>query len=340
MNSQVRGINSGKALIARLKELMMAQEGIVLGLAILMFVAFSTLLPGFLTAGNLIALVRSVSILGILALGMCVAVIGRGIDISMVATMVISVASALAITQSGVSLAAALAFGLLLAFTIGLAIGLLTAYAEVPPIFTTLAAASIVYGMGRSLFLSLETQNVPPGNAWFEELGRSTVAGLPAPIIAFSATALLVHLLLRYTRLGRFVYALGDNPLSSRITGVPNRPVIVVQYCISASVAFIAGLVMAASIGSMNTRVYNSTMIYDVLLVVVIGGVGLSGGRGGVRNVLVGTLLVGLMLNGMTILNITYTVQNLIKSSVLLLALVLDTFVNPRDEQTAQQGDI
>jgi ribose transport system permease protein len=79
-----------------------------------------------------------------------------------------------------------------------------------------------------------------------------------------------------------------------------------------------------------------------VLLVVVLGGIGLSGGRGGVRNVLVGTLLVGVLLNGMTIYDIPYTQQNLIKSVILLVAIIIDSIVNPRDEQTAQQeqGDI
>jgi ribose transport system permease protein len=97
---------------------------------------------------------------------------------------------------------------------------------------------------------------------------------------------------------------------------------------------------MAASVSGMNTRIFNSTMIYDVLLVVVLGGIGLSGGRGGVRNVIVGTLFVGVMLNGMTIMNIGLTYQNLIKSIVLLTAILIDTLLNPRDEQTTQQGDI
>ena len=90
----------------------------------------------------------------------------------------------------------------------------------------------------------------------------------------------------------------------------------------------------------MNTRVANSTMVYDVILVVVIGGVGLSGGKGGVRNVIVGTLLIGTLLNGMTIMDIPYTIQNITKSSILLVAIVADSIMNPRDEQTSQQGDI
>ena len=111
------------------------------------------------------------------------------------------------------------------------------------------------------------------------------------------------------------------------------------QYVASGLIAYVAGLVMASSASAINARLYNSTMIYDVLLVVVLGGIGLSGGQGGVRNVLLGTILVGTLLNGMTIMNVDFTVQNLVKGTVLLLAIVIDAFVNPRDEQTGQQGD-
>ena len=104
--------------------------------------------------------------------------------------------------------------------------------------------------------------------------------------------------------------------------------------------ALAAGLVMAASVNSMPTRIYNSTMIYDVILVVVLGGIGLSGGRGGVGNVVIGTLLIGTLLNGMTILDVSYSAQNMIKGVVLLAAILIDSFVNPRNEETAQQGDI
>ncbi|MGO4841761.1 ABC transporter permease, partial [Rhizobiaceae sp. 2RAB30] len=99
-------------------------------------------------------------------------------------------------------------------------------------------------------------------------------------------------------------------------------------------------LVMASAVSGMNTRLYNSTMIYDVLLIVAVGGISLSGGRGGISNIVVGTLFVGVLLNGMTILNMGYVEQNLIKSFVLLAAIITDAVLNPRDEQTGQQGDI
>ena len=84
----------------------------------------------------------------------------------------------------------------------------------------------------------------------------------------------------------------------------------------------------------------NSTLLYDIVLVAVIGGIGLSGGKGGMRNVIVGALLIGIMLNAMTILDIPNIYQNLIKSTILLAAIIMDGLLNPRDEQTAQQGDI
>jgi ribose transport system permease protein len=81
-------------------------------------------------------------------------------------------------------------------------------------------------------------------------------------------------------------------------------------------------------------------MIYDVILVVVLGGIALSGGKGGIRNVIVGALLVGTLLNGMTIMDMQLTLQNLAKGVLLVVAIIIDAVLNPRDEQVTQQGDI
>jgi ribose transport system permease protein len=108
----------------------------------------------------------------------------------------------------------------------------------------------------------------------------------------------------------------------------------------SALISFIAGILSASSLLSMNTRVVNQPLLYDIILIVVIGGIGLSGGKGGMRNVIVGALLIGIMQNAMTILDISNIYQNLIKAVILLVAIIVDSLLNPRDEQTAQQGDI
>jgi ribose transport system permease protein len=170
--------------------------------------------------------------------------------------------------------------------------------------------------------------------------GRGSFLGLPMPVVMFGLASAAIAFFLRRLRAGAFVYAIGDNPFAARATGLPTRPIVVLEYVLAALIGVFAGVVMAASVNSMPTRIFNSTMIYDVVLVVVLGGIGLSGGRGGVLNVIIGTLLIGTMLNGMTIMDISYSVQNIVKGVVLLAAILIDSILNPRNEETAQQGDI
>jgi ribose transport system permease protein len=315
------------------------QERIVLVVTVLIFGAAVIALPGFLTAGNLIAIVRSIAVLGILALGMSVVIIGRGIDLSMVAVMAMSVAWYLRLLGDGMPDTQAFALVLGGVLAIGLINGFLVAYADVPAIFVTLASGSFVFGYVRSQLITSDAVPVPEGH-WVELLGGVRFIGVPVEVYLFLALAAVVLLFLRFTKWGRYVYYAGDNPVAARNIGIPVRPMLVLRYALSALTAFIAGLLTAASLHSINTRVVNSTLLYDIVLVAVIGGIGLSGGKGGVRNVLVGAALIGIMLNAMTIIDIPLLYQNLIKSTILLAAIIVDGLLNPRDEQTAQQGDI
>lgn len=337
---QLAASNSRPLLSLSHFRMRLTQESIVAAASVILFIYFSLTLDNFLSPQNIITLVRNVAVLGMLSLGMAIVVIGRGVDLSLIATMAVSLTVAIVLANKGYPFGVALAGGGAFVIVVALVMGFLIAYVEIPPIFATLAVATIVYGLGRGVVADLDVNNLPNGLDWFIYLGRGSMAGIPLPVWIFAFFALFVHLFLRKIGLGRFIYAIGDNIAAARIAGMPARPIIILQYVLSGLMAFIAGVVTTASVASMNMRVVNSTMIYDVLLVVILGGIGLSGGRGGVRNVLVGTLLIGLLLNGMTILDISYTVQNLIKSSVLLGALTVDALLNPRDEQTSQQGDI
>jgi ribose transport system permease protein len=315
------------------------QERIVLVIGVFVFIAAALGLPGFLTAANLIAIVRSIAVLGILALGMGVVIIGRGIDLSMVAIMAMSVAWYLQLLNGGMPDQAALAAVLGAVFAIGALNGFLVAYADVPAIFVTLASGSFVFGSVRSQLIHSDAVPVPEGH-WVEIMGGLRFLGVPIEVFIFAALSVVVFLLLRFTKWGRYVYYAGDNPVAARNIGIPVRPMLVLRYVLSALTAFVAGLLTAASLHSINTRVVNSTLLYDIVLVAVIGGIGLSGGKGGVRNVLAGAALIGIMLNVMTIIDIPLLYQNLIKSTILLFAIIVDGLLNPRDEQTAQQGDI
>nr|WP_295466520.1 ABC transporter permease [Mesorhizobium sp.] len=318
----------------------LSQEQIVFVLAVGLCAVFAVALPGFLTTNNVLNLVRSVSILGILGVAMGLVVIGRGIDLSLVALMAISVAWTLSLIAGGMPLPQAIAIGLAFSLFIGAVNGWFVAYVEIPAIFATLAMGTLVYGFGRYFLFDLDVVYMPPAGEPLLWIGQGTLMGVPVPIYLFAGVCLAGYLFLRYAKAGRYLRAVGDNMLAARITGVPTRPTIVLQYVLSSLIGYLAGIITAASVASMNTRVAISTYVYDVILVVVLGGIGLSGGKGGIRNVIVGTLLIGVLLNGMTIMDIQYTVQNVIKGAILLTAIVIDTILNPRDEQTAQQGDI
>ncbi len=316
------------------------QQLIVFIIFVLLFAGFSVSLPGFLTSQNIVNLLRSVSVLGILGLGMAIVVIGRGIDLAMVAMLAVPSALVLQMLQVGHGLPFALFVGFGLAVVTALISGFLVAYAEVPALFTTLAMGIILYGVGQSGMFQYEVIEVPRGFAGLNLLGQGEFLSIPSMVLTFAASVVLVGLFMRKTRLGAFIYAIGDNPNAARTSGISTRPMIVFQYVLAALIATFAGLVVASSVGTMNTRIFNSNLIYDVILVVVLGGIGLSGGRGGVLNVVVGTLLMGTLINGMTIYNVSTLMQDFIKGVILLMAILIDSFVNPRNEETAQQGDI
>ena len=317
----------------------LTQEVIVFLLAVALFVAAAVALPGFLNANNLILIVRSVAVLGVLAVGMGIVIIGRGIDLSAVAIMAMSVAWYLQMLQSGVSDGEALALTLSGVVAIGLINGFLVAYADIPAIFATLASGYFVYGFARSQLVHQDATTIPNGN-WIDSLGHIRLGEIPVEVFFFSGVAFIAFLFLRFTKWGRYVYLMGDNFLAARNMGIPVRPMTVLRYVISALIAFSAGVLLASGLHGINVRVVNSNLLYDVILVVVIGGIGLSGGKGGMRNVIVGALLIGIMQNAMTILDYSNIEQNLIKAIILLVAIVVDSLLNPRDEQTAQQGDI
>ena len=322
------------------------QELIILIVTVVIFAGFSVFLDKFFSTGNLLTLMRSVSILGILSIAMAVVVISKGIDLSLIATLAVGTALASVLSSGDVlpSIDLPFIYAVILGFIFTAILcamtGILVAYWDMASVFVTLAMAGVIYGLGRTLFIRDELNYLPEDAAWLEYLGRGQLFGVPMPIICFLSLAVIMHLILTKTTFGKFVYSIGDSGLAARTAGVPVRPILVMIFILAGLVAYFAGLLTAGAISSINTRMVAGSMIYDVLLVVVVGGIGLSGGKGGMHNVILGTLLIGTLLNGMVIMDISFIVQNLIKGIILLLAIMTDTILNPRDEQTTQQGDI
>lgn len=319
----------------------LSQEQIIILTTVCIVGFFCIFLDGFASTGNLIALVRNVSVLGILGIGMAIVVISRGLDLSQVAIMAVSSAWVLRLMNDDVPVTYALLLGLVMAIAFGVINGILIAYVEMPALFVTLAMGFLVAGVVRTGLLGGELILYLPNNA--ESLlfvGQGKIYGVPVPIFLFAIIALGIHLFLSKTSYGAFIYAHGDNADTARLTGIGVRPLTILEYVLCAVIGYIAGVILATSVASVDLRIINSTLIFDSILVVVLGGISLSGGRGSILSVFVGTALIGTLLNGMTIMNLPGEIQNIVKGLVLLGSILIDKYLHPVDEEVARQGDL
>jgi ribose transport system permease protein len=267
-------------------------------------------------------------------------VISRGIDLSEIAIMAASWVVALIVMQRGMPIIWAVLLALALAVLIGVVNGLMVAFVEAPALFVTLASLYVIYGAAYWFAPAYVVYAPKPQDApYLAYLGHDRLFGVPLPIIVFAVAAIGMHLFLSRTSTGRFIYSQGDNPEAARLSGIALRPLVVLEYVIVALLGWLAGLVWIGTTGSMQMILVQGTFIFDVILVVVLGGISLIGGRGSVFSVVVGCALIGTLFNAFTIMDINSEVQNIIKGVVLLAAIVLDNWLHPRDEETARQGD-
>lgn len=315
------------------------QELVVLAVTVLVVIVLSATISDFLSLGSVLTMARNSAILGILALAMGVVVVFRGLDLSLVSVM--SVSTSLALTMvDRVGPFGALVIGGLAAVVMGLFNGFIIAFVEIPALFATLATSILFYGVARIIWLQSLVVQLPDEAGIIREISAGRVLGVPRSFLVFAVLCLFIYLALTRTRFGRFVYAHGDNPATAALTGIPTRPMTLAVYAVSSVLGYVAGLVTAGTAGNLNSQLATaSPLTFQVLAVVVIGGVSLVGGRGGVQSILVGTLLVAVLTNGMILLDVNQNVQTVVQGLVLLCAIVLDTRLHKRDEETARQGE-
>jgi ribose transport system permease protein len=314
------------------------QDRVVLLIALLMAGICALALPGFASFDNLALLLRNVAVLGVLATGLALVMISGGLDLSIVATATVSTATTL-LVASGRGLLAGVAAGLGVALAMGVLNAALITLFEVPAFFATLGTGIALFGVARSTFVKDATVYIPTAAEPLIVLGRGTVLGVPLPVVVFLTGLMVAQLFLSRLAIGRFFYAHGDNPRAAQVTGIATRRLILAAYSMSAVIGFLAGLLLAGGARQLDTQVAASTLVYNVLLVVVVGGVSLVGGRGSMLGVLAGTLLLGVLVNVMTLTNLGTSAQNIFTGVVLFAALVLDNRLHPRDEETARQGE-
>lgn len=297
-----------------------AQLSLVIALAILM-TGLALAKPNFLNVANLINLVRQISINGILAVGVTFVLLTGGVDLSLGSVVALTgVVSATFAHPGQHSVLVPIAMGVFSGAACGAANGLMVTRGRIAPFIATLGMMTAARGLALLISGGKPVSNL---STEFTRIGSGDIAGVPVPIVILLLVTLLSWVFLRNMRLGRYIYAVGGNENAARAAGVNVQRVKMVAYTVCGSLAGLAGVVLASRI---TTGQPNAGIGYelDAIAAVVIGGTSLSGGIGGVEGTLLGALLMGVINNGLDLLNVSSYYQQIVKGLIIVGAVWLD----------------
>ena len=295
---------------------------VLIGLCIL----FGALNPAFFSVTNLFNVLRQVAVVGIVAVGMTFVMLTGGIDLSVGAIIGVSAVVAAKAMLAGMNPVLAS----LMTITIGLLLGILNGVfvneLRIPPLVATLGAMTAWRGVA---FMVTGGLPVFGFSTTFRSLGQGYVWIIPIPVLIAAAVFIVGHIVLSNTRFGRYVYGVGSNEEATRLSGINVRAVKYAVYSISGTLSALAGLVMLSRINSGQPRAGAGYEI-DVVTAVVLGGVSIAGGVGKISLVVIGVLIMGVLSNGMIMINIDEYVQGTVKGLVLIASVGAESVISYR----------
>ncbi len=293
--------------------------GLVLALIVISAV-LALLRPQFLTAANLINVARQISLNGILAVGVTYVLLTGGVDLSLGSLVALTGIVAASFAHPGDwPILIPIALGVLAGTTCGFINGIIITKGRIAPFIVTLGMMSVARGLALVISRGRPVSNLTPQ---FTALGGDLL-GIPVPIIILVVVAAVSWVFLANMRLGRYLYAVGGNEEAARAAGLNVKGIKTFAYTLCGSLAGVAGVVLAARI---TTGQPNAGIAYelDAIAAAVIGGTSLSGGVGGVGGTLLGALLMGVINNGLDLLNVSSYYQQIVKGMIIVFAVWLD----------------
>lgn len=303
----------------------------IIGVLIL-FVALLAVLTGgkFLQPTTLLSVVVQVSAIGLIAIGMTFVIITLGIDLSVGSILALAavVASSLAQKPRDTMMYPGLDLPIIVAVLAGLAVGalaglvngVLIAKFRLAPFIATLGmmtaarGLALIYSDGRPVS-TLEDQ--------YNFVGQGSIIGIPVPVYIFVAVAIIAHIVLNYTRFGRYVYAIGGNEQAAKVSGINISRMTLYIYMLIGVVSGLAGVLLSGRIGSGNPQLGTGIEL-DAITAAVIGGTSFKGGIGTIWGTAVGALIIGSMNVGLTLLNVSPFMQMVVKGIIIVVAVIID----------------
>jgi ribose transport system permease protein len=296
------------------------QYSVIVAFVILVGLA-SLVSEDFLTTTNLTNVLRQISVIGILSIGMTFVILLGGIDLS--------VGSVLALTGTvmmtllvdfQLPIPVSIMGGLVTGAFLGLINGLLITYGKITAFVTTLAMMTIA----RSYALYYADAGAISGlDPVYTEIGNGYIAMIPIPVVIFACTAIIAYIMLEKMTLGRHIYAIGGNEQAARFSAVPVTRVTIIAYMICGLTAALGAVIETSRLNSISTSTSGHMYELDAIAAVVIGGTSLAGGRGRLLGTVFGIFILGVLSNFMNLLNISPYLQGLVKGVIILAAVLL-----------------
>ncbi|WP_415257159.1 ABC transporter permease [Sulfitobacter sp.] len=276
----------------------------------------------FISLDNVMGVVRSSAILGVIALGVTFVVISGNLDLSVGSMMSFSAIVVLDLHDKiGPAFAIPVMFGMTMA--LGALIGFLVGYLKLNSLIVTLGMLSAIHGLTLTYSGGKNMDIADKEGTWFAVFGQGHVLGIPVPVIIFGVLAAILAVLLARTAFGRQVYAVGGNGVAATFSGIPRARVVFLSYVISSFCVAMAGLLQASrSMGSQNT--VGQGLELDVLAAVILGGASLLGGSGTIFKTVIGVLILGFIQNGLLLVGLQFYVQYVVTWVIIILAVWLD----------------
>ena len=311
----------------------LSKYGIVI-ILLAMLIAFSLLSEGFFTARNIFNIIRQISFMGLIAIGVTMVIITGGIDLR--SGSVLALAAVLATSLAQLHESATLKFPgmsvpimipVLVALTIGAITGIingsLIAKFKIPPFIATLGMMTVARGFALIYSNKPLSQLTPEYNF----IGQGAILGVPFPVIILLVVAIAAHIMLNNTPFGRYIYALGGNEQAARISGINVDRVKIGVYTLAGLLSGLAGLVVSSRVGSGQPG-QGLGIELDAIAAAVIGGTSLSGGIGTIWGTIVGALIIGVLDNGLILLNVDQYWITIVKGTIIVVAVIIDTRKN------------
>jgi ribose transport system permease protein len=289
---------------------------------VMVCIALAFMSPDFLTVGNSFDVMRQVSINAVIAFGMTLSILLGGIDLSVGSILAVSAVLGATIMARGHGAPLAVAVAILAGAAMGSLNGVVIAKGKVAPFIATLGMMTLLRG------LALVFANGSPisgfSSDFFATLGGGYIARLiPVPVVLMLAMFAIFWFVLSRTVFGRHVYATGGNAEAAKLSGVNTERVQILVYTISGAMAALAGVILTSRLDSAQPTAGGGYEL-DAITAVVLGGTSLAGGRGWIFGTLVGALLIGVLNNGLNLMGVSAFYQQVVKGSVILLAVLLD----------------